>query len=444
MKKILLCAAVAAVISSAASAQVMSEKGMKNTAWTGFGSPLNADTMFYGFTDTFQARFDVGNFTIEGMLNWSFLANYDNEGDVDNFVFGTSNANPLTLHYGTRGGTAYAGDNEVSAALGYNDQVNVSNVIQDSYYVNFIWHPLRNFDFGVGTKLNWKVGPAPSYGGWLWESTAHVRQGGFSTSYDDRSGSRAQTSSETANSYKYSVDAPGSGDVVGFVHYANKYAKRAMGVRYFYEGDFTFQLGAAIPNGFNTDDPAVNFGIEIAPVDWLCLSAAYEGAFDDHGNFYTGVTLGQKNFILEGYFAADSLNTDEEDDQAYGTGAAITFVIPNTEISLRPEFGLNFFENDNYTFAWYTGALLSLKINRDFGLSVWGSFANGSDDKTWEDDDVTKDWDGGHVINVRPAVDIAFDAHTSFTVYLNLEERTAFDGVSRGCWSSGVYVTYLF
>ncbi|MCR5218520.1 hypothetical protein [Treponema sp.] len=258
MKKILLSALMAAVLASSAFSQVMTSKGMKNTTWTGFGSPLNADTMFYGLTDTFQARFDVGSFTIEGMLNWSFLANYDNEGDVDNFTFGTSNGNPLTLHYGTRGGTSYAGDNKVSAAaalLGYNDQVNVSNVIQDSYYVNFIWHPADNFDFGVGTKLNWRVGPAPSYGGWLWESTAHVRQGGFSTTYDDRSGSRAATSSETANTYKYSVDAPGSADVVGFVHYANKYAKRAMGVRYFYEGDFKFQLGAAIPNGFNTDDP---------------------------------------------------------------------------------------------------------------------------------------------------------------------------------------------
>ncbi|MCR5218521.1 hypothetical protein [Treponema sp.] len=185
-------------------------------------------------------------------------------------------------------------------------------------------------------------------------------------------------------------------------------------------------------------------GIEIAPVEWLTIAASYEGAFDDHGNFYAGMTLGQKNFVLEGYIAADSLNTDDEDDQAYGTGAAIKFVIPNTQISLRPELGINFFENENYTFAWYTGALLSLKLNNDFGFSVWGSFANGSDDKRWEDSDVTKDWDGGHIINVRPALDFSLDKQTSFTVYLNLEERTAFDGVCRGCWSSGVYVNYVF
>lgn len=447
MKKLMLTALLLAGFSFSSFAQVMQSKGMKNTTWTGFGSPLNADTMFYGLTDTFQARFDVADFTIEGMLNWSFLANYDNKGDVDNFTFGTSNANPLTLHYGTRGGTTLAGSNKVSAAagaLGYNDKVNVGNVIQDSYYVNFIWHPFDNFDFGVGTKLNWKVGPAPSYGGWLWESSAHVRQGGFSTAYDDRSGSRAATSSETAHSYKYSVDAPGSADVVGFVHFANKYAKRALGIRYIYKGDFGLQIGAAIPNGFNTDDPAVNFGIEVAPVSWLSLALAYEGALDNNGNFYTGLTLGQKNFILEAYFAADSLNTDAEDDQAYGTGAAITFVIPGTEISLRPELGVNFFENEDYTFAWYTGALLSLKINRDFGFSVWGSFANGSDRKSWSDDELTKSWDGGHIINVRPSVDFAITRNTDVSLYLNFEERTAFDGVSRGCWSSGVFINYKF
>lgn len=455
MKKILTVLSAVIFGTAVASAQVLSSQQMKNTAWIGFGAPIDGSATFYGFTDTFQARFDRGNFTIEGMLNWSFLANYDNEGDVDNFVFGTSNGNPLSLKYGTRGSSSYhAGDKTLSTdayAVGtatgtiLNNQANVSNTIQDSYYVNFIWHPKKNFDIGVGTKLNWQVGPAPRYGNWLWESDAHVRQGGFSTSYDDRSGSAFQTSSEATGSYKFNVDKPGSADVVGFIPYANKYAKRALGVRYNYNSkDLKFQIGAAIPNGFNTDDPAVNLGIQVAPVNWLSIAATLEGAFEEKANFYSGATIGAKNFILDLYIAADSLFSDADDDEAYGLGAAINFIIPNTKINLRPEIGLNFFENSHYDFAWYTGAELSFAINNKTGFNLWGSWAQGSKDDRWADYKVSKDWNGGHVLNLRPELTYDFSKNTTFAVYADFEQRTAFDGENRKCWSSGVFMTYIF
>ena len=454
MKKFLI-ALLGIFIAAIASAQVLDSPQMKNTAWVGFGAPIDGDAMFYGFTDTFQARFDRGNFTIEGMLNWGFLANYDNEGDVDNFVFGTSNLNPLSLKYGTRGGNTLAGDNSVSAAgkvaalantgVVVNNQANVSNTIQDSYYVNFVWHPSKDLDLGVGTKLNWQVGPAPRYGNWLWESDAHVRQGGFSTSYDDRAGTVTQTSAEYAGSYKFSVDRPGSADVVGFVPYANKYAKRAAGVRYFYNTkDVKFQLGAAIPNGFNTDDPAVNFGVQISPVKWLSVGAVLEGAFDDQANFYTGATIGADNFVLDLYASAVSLFTEEKDDQAYGTGAAISFTIPNTKINIRPELGVNFFENEHYDYSWYTGGTLSLALTKQLELCVWSSWAQGSKDDRWQDSSATDDWDGGHIFDVRPQLSLEFSKNTTFSVYIDFEQRTAFDGTSRKCWSSGVFMSYIF
>lgn len=455
MKKILTVLSALILTASIASAQVLSKEQMKNTAWTGFGAPIDGDVMYYGFTDTFQARFDRGDFTIEGMLNWSFLANYNDKGDVDNFIFGTSNLNPLSLKYGTRSGGYRAGDNTLSAAAktaGYDNRANVSNTIQDSYYVNFIWHPAEGFDFGVGTKLNWQVGPAPRYGSWLWESDAHVRQGGFSTTYDDRAGVRAQTSSETSGGYKYHIDRPGSADVVGFVPYANKYAKRALGVRYkANSNDINFELGAALPNGFNTDDPAVNFGVQIGLPRMITVSAALEGAFDDGSNFYTGATIGADYFILDMYLAADSLFTDADNDQAYGTGAAVTFVIPNTKISVRPELGVNFFEDDNYDFAWYTGGTLEFNIADNIGFNFWGSWAQGSKDKRWDDKTVmgllyedSKDWNGGHILNLRPAITFEYSKHTTFAAYADFENRTAFDGKSRNCWSSGVFMTYIF
>ena len=178
MKKILAALASSVLILASATSQVLDKEQMKNTAWAGLGSPIDGDPVFYGFTDTFQARFDRGQFTIEGMLNWSFLANYDYKYDIDNFVFGTSNLNPLSIKYGVRpmGANALGGNNTVSSEaqalnLGYDNRANVSNTIQDSYYVNFIYHPTKNVDLGVGTKLNWQVGPAPKYGSWLWEHT---------------------------------------------------------------------------------------------------------------------------------------------------------------------------------------------------------------------------------------------------------------------------------
>ncbi len=455
MKKILTVFSALVIGGAALSAQVLDKAQIKNTTWTGFGAPVDGNAMYYGFTDTLQCRFDKKKFTLEGMLNWGFLANYDNDGDVDNFVLGTSNLNPLSLKYGTRRSsgtiTSYAGDNTISTTkttevasktgVTLNNQANVSNTIQDSYYVNFLWHPANNFDVGFGTKLNWQVGPAPRYGNWLWEPDAHIRQGGFSTAYDDRAGTVIQTSSEYAGSYKFNVDKPGSADVVGFIPYANKYAKRAIGVRY---NDSKLQIGAALPNGFNTDDPAVNLGFKFAPVDWLSVSAALEGAFEEKANFYTGATLGRANFILDMYFAADSLFSDDDDDEAYGTGAAISFTIPNTKINLRPELGLNFFENSHYDFAWYTGASLSFAISKTLGFNVWGSFAQGSKDDRWDDYDVSKDWNGGHIVNIRPQLSIEYSKTTSFAVYADFEQRTAFDGENRKCWSSGVFMTTYF
>ncbi|WP_407426987.1 hypothetical protein [Treponema sp.] len=470
MKKLVLASFAALILSFSVNAEVLPSEQMKNTAWTGLGAPIDGDPMYYGFTDTFQARFDRGKFTVEGMLNWSFLANYGNDGDVDNFFFGTSNLNPLAMKYGTRNATTRAGTDKVYdkltakltdadrtklAAAGItdyksiswlsylNDQADVSNTFQDSYYVNFFYHFTKNLELGVGTKLNWQVGPAPRYGSWLWEADAHVRQGGFSTAYDDRSGVYGQTSSETVSSYKFTVDAPGSADVVGFVPYANKYAKRALGVRFVADGE-VLELGAALPNGFNTDDPAVNVGAKFAPFEWLLLAATLEGALDNKANFYTGATLGMKNFILDLYFAADSLFTDADNDQAYGTGAAIKFTIPNTRIVIRPEVGVNFFQNAHYDFAWYTGGTFELPLSKQLGLNIWGSFAQGSKDDRWSDYDATKDWDGGHIINVRPELTFEYSKHTNFAVYFDFEQRTAFDGVSRKCWSTGLFWTYTF
>lgn len=427
---------------------------------------------FYGVTDTLQARIDIDRFTLEGMVSWGALAvdyerDTDGDGDtdevdIDYFQFGNSDYNPLKAHYQISDNKVYTGTIRGSNRVFNSWAYTATNTLQDSYYVNFLFHPIKDIDLGIGTKLNWKVGPAPRYGAWLWEPDAHVRQGGFSTAYDDRNGAYCDNKNlnktQTYSTYKYRPDAPGSADVVGFVHYANRYAKTAMGGRYHYNnGDLKFEVGAAIPQGTNTDDPVVNLGLEVSPIKELSLAAAYEGLGQDYGNFYSGLTFDFTQFILEAYLAIDAIGGDSyyingtgertKQPMAYGTGAAITLNID--KVTLRPEAGINFFENKHFTPAFFGGLWAELGITKEFAFKAYGSFAVGSKDNRWDDDTYqraigkdTEDWTGGHIISARPEVEFKINSQHTLDAYFNFEHRKAFDGNKRNCWSTGIYWTY--
>ncbi len=434
MKKRIFGLAAGIFAASALSAQVLPSAGVENNLWTGFGSPLHGDVRYYGFIDCLQARVDIAQFTVDAMLNWGAVTSWDGD-DLDGLVIENTEQNAFNRHY-----WPWDNKNDVADVNGYNNQACLQNW-QDSYYVNFLWHPFKGFDVGMGTKLNWQVGPAPGYGSWLWEPDAHVRQGGFSTAYDDRHGK--------AGEYEYSsFDAgnrPGTADVVGFVPYANKYAKTALGVRYVYDKDFFLEAGGAIPSGTDMTSPRVNLGVALAPVKWLRIATAYEGLFHKDGNLYAGVTLGAKKFILDAYFAWDSIDASGGDkDMAWGTGAAITFSFPKVGITIRPEAGINFFEEPDFTPAWYVGGLFSWDFAKRMCLSAWSSFAIGSKDRNWDDYDETDDWNGGHIFDIRPQFTFKLNNRHAFSAYVDLEWRTAFDGHTRNCWSSGVFWTYRY
>lgn len=442
MKKLLIASAAALFAAGVASAQVMKNPGVENTLYSGFGSPLVGDPVYYGFLDTLQARIDVGQFTLEGMLNWGAIANVDKEGNLDNFTFEITNRNPLGYHYGYAYGDFKELNSFDAAKVGRSRFYNGYRHGQtrtDNYYVNFLWHPIAGLDVGMGTKLNWQVGPAPRYGSWLWESNAHVRQGGFSTAYDDRHG--------TADTYKFTPDAPGSADVVGFVPYANKYAKTAIGVRYIHDGDFKFQVGGAIPSGTNTDSFRSNFGAQFQ-FDYFGLSVAYEGLFQKDGNFYAGAEFGVKQFLFDVYFAWDSIDTDDDkkadnyEDMSFSAGATMTMHFDKVGISLIPESSINWFEKTDYTPAWYAGCTLLWNINEKFVMDVYSSFAIGSRDKRWDNSEETEDWSTGNIFTIRPDIKIALTNNHSINAYVNTEHRESFNGKSRWCWSTGAYWTY--
>lgn len=434
MKKLLIASVAALFAAGVASAQVMKNPGVENTLYSGFGSPLVGDPVYYDFLDTLQARIDVGQFTLEGMLNWGAMANVDDEGNLDNFTFAHTSNNPLYYHYGE-------GDligNKIKDHKYYNGYKQ-GQTRTNAYYVNFLWHPIAGLDVGMGTKLNWQVGPAPRYGSWLWESNAHVRQGGFSTAYDDRHG--------TAGTYKFTPDAPGSADVVGFVPYANKYAKTAIGARYIHDGDFKFQVGGAIPSETNTDSFRSNFGAQFQ-FDYFGLAVAYEGLFQKDGNFYAGAEFGVKQFLFDVYFAWDSIDTDDDkkaanyEDMSFSAGATMTMHFDKVGISLIPESSINWFEKTDYTPAWYAGCTFLWNINEKFVMDVYSSFAIGSRDKRWDNSEETEDWSTGNIFTIRPDIKIALTNNHSINAYVNTEHRESFDGKSRWCWSTGAYWTY--
>ena len=175
MKKKLMALLFAAVLGSMSFAQVLEKTGVQNNLWTGMGLPTGtpnsaerAGFRWYGLIDTIQARVDVYQFTIDGMLAWGALTEWT-DTSISGFSFENTAKKPVDFLYENLGHTAVAdpGKNRRSNAYDKNDRY--QDYGNNSYYLNFLWHPFSGFDVGIGTRLEWDVGPAPSYGSYTWE-----------------------------------------------------------------------------------------------------------------------------------------------------------------------------------------------------------------------------------------------------------------------------------
>lgn len=413
MKKIILGALIALTMASL-SAQVMGSTGVRNTLWAGCGSPdtENKDFTFYGFTDTLQARVDIAQFTMEGMVNWGFFIDFDANGS--RYIEFTPK-------------TAFYASNHISDiySSSYEDS------LTDPYYVNFLWHPLAGLDFGVGTRLEWKVGVAPACGDYYWGKGAHVKQGGLKKA------------------------TPGNTDVAGFVYYPNSYARTAVGVRYSYKD--MFQIGFAIPSGISASGFDFNAGISVHPMSFFTVSFAYENICSGSGNLYAGLELFiQKNFTLNIFYAMDNVgNNTKSGVNGIGTNAVIS--IPKMNLTITPEFGMTFYENDDYTNAFYFGSGIDFGINKQFTIGTWLSFAFGSENKYWHVENaleranhgvnalnynITNKWSGGTVFDIRPYANMNINSNNDVALYLDYQQRTMFNNTQYGNWSFGMFWTY--
>lgn len=404
MKKILIATLFSAVLSTVSFAQVLTKPGVQNNLWTGMGVPTGTPNSserdafrWYGFIDTVQVRADINIFTLDGMLAWGALTEWTHN-NVNDFTFVNTSKKPVDFMHQ---GNALINDNgRRSNAYNKGDGTYGNN----SYYLNFLVHPFDGFDFGMGTRLEWSVGPNPSYGAYQWEYKSHVHQG------DLRDGK------------------PGSVPVAGYIKYSNTYAQKALAARF--KNEF-IEVGASIPSGFTTESPVVDFGISITPVEFLTAAFAYEALFMNDANLYTGATIRfTKDFVLDAYLAFDNLGSHYSTDGKWGTGAGFLFAFPSVGLTLRPEAGFTFYGNSDYSSAFYTGGKVNYDFAKNWHLGCWISFAWGAEQNKWHDKDdpgysVTKDYTGGFIFNIRP--ELCYEINSKHSVAVTTEFQSLRD-----------------
>lgn len=418
MKKTAIALLFTFIIASAGFTQVLKTKGVENTLWTGMGVPTGTPNSserdsfrWYGFIDTIQVRADISKFTIDGMLAWGALTSWDHN-EISDFTFVNTAAKPIDfMHQDDANGRRSSAYNKGDDSHG-----------NDSYYLTFIFHPLKGLDFGMGTRLEWSVGPNPTYGGNTWEFTSHVHQG------DLREG------------------IPGSVPVAGFVKYSNTYAQKALAVRY--KHNDLFQVGASIPSGFTTHAPAVNIAAEVTPLDLLSVAFAYEGLFVGDGNLYAGATIRfTRDCILDGYIAFNNMGDNYGSNGRWGTGAGLLINFSSVGLSLRPEVGFTWYGNSDYTMATYTGAKLNFDFNGKCHLGCWASLAWGAENSQWHNSNnfdypKTKDYTGGFIFNIRPEFSYDLDSNNTLAVTTEFQALTNFKNEQIDSTLIGIYWRY--
>lgn len=403
MKRKIAALFFSTIILVCVNSQVLDQQSFKNTVWTGLGLPPGEQGddnrpsfRWAGIIDTVQARVDIWKFTMDGMLSWGALMNWNSGSAFDSF--GVYNTEKVQMDF--------LGENRGSGSL----------LEGDSYYLNFLAHPFEGFDVGMGTRLEWRVGPAPTTGGLAWDNLAHVVQGDLGRG------------------------APTENDVNGFIKYANAYAQKALAARYRYKE--YFEIGLAVPSFDNKDDFTLNAGIEVSPIKLLSIAIAYEDMLHAGGNLYTGVALNfTQNFKIDAWFGLDGIGLERSGDnngeKMLGSGLAVYLKFGRLPFWIRPEFGFSNYLYSDYTCAFYTGARIHWDILSNMHLGSWLSFSWGARDKDWPDD-----WGTGFIFNIRPDFTFDINSRHSISAVFEYEMKVNPNDTKRDTFAFGFYWKY--
>lgn len=383
MKKTVISLCIFVCMCTCVPAQLMNKNGYMNTVWSGAGNQNTAyKNELNGILNTFQARLAGvgGALVVDTMLQWAVQPIFTDSGDYDRTTFKNTKA-----------------------------------------HVNFILKNIKNLDLGMGTYLDWNIGPGPARGGKDWEIGSHCYQGGLS------------------------YGLPGSGSVAGAAYYANYITEtpdttKALAARFYIED--ILQFAAGIPSGTDTDDFMINTGAKCTPNEKILFAAACNGLFKGDCNVYTGGSyIFTDAFSLHAWLALDNL-AGKSNNGMTGTGAALDVNVNN--FILHPEMGITFYENSDYTTAWYTGINLSYEISESFTAGLWSSFAVGSENRKWDDASATKNWTNGSIFDIRPVVTYYIKTADALAGSFEYQHVTTYQDKDYNYWSLGCFWVHIF
>jgi len=191
-------------------------------------------------------------------------------------------------------------------------------------------------------------------------------------------------------------------------------------------------------------------------MDLFTLSFAYDGVCSGSGDLFAGLELFLgKNLKWNIFYAMNNVGNDA-DNGINGIGTNFVIGIPSLNMTVTPEFGMTFYEFDDFTNAFYFGSGIDFGINKQFNVGTWVSFAFGAENKYWHVSNtlerashgiveayaVTDKWKGGTVFDIRPYADMQVNSNNDVALYLDYQQRTMYNNTQYGNWSFGLYWTY--
>ncbi len=318
MKKNLMLCFIVLLVGSTIFAQEQ-EPGFSNTVYTGVGSGSMLDSStptqggsdevaFDGFVNYFTANIQASGLTIAGDIAWAL------------FEQGSLNASIKEWNF------------------------------------NATMSPFANFDVGVGTNLNWEVGPEP-FSGPNYAAYEVPEYAGLNI---------------FANS-------------VGTI--SNQFAYDAVAVRYEFED--LLIIGAGL-NGGLTNTLGAGLGIQADILDLFTIGFAYNGSFGETGNIFY---LGSSIYVVDGFDIDVWTNFEPEHNTSVG-GRAIFYT---NGFRLAPEFTATFWSNENTGTSMFAAIVAEFSITDTMLVGANVSWGLGSDPNT--DNSAI---DSGARINVSP------------------------------------------